>query len=448
MPANKRMFGIADDAVSGGSEYDDLTAGAIPDASLFWPITGGNFNPGLGTLNRDNEARGRRARTAPEPFTAEPVFTIPVPLYRSVGEKVLKKLLGGTDTVTPGSGTGPQTHSIASLATGNLPAVHAQLVRDDLNHKGSGCVINSATFNLPFDDNASINLELLPLYAKHDAAAPPTAAFSGLSESTMKLRDAQAWFDGGNEVQTVGVGAATAGTFTLSFGGQTTAAIAYNATAAAVDSALELLSTIGAGNVTVTGAAPTWTVTFTGDLGGRDVAQLTGNGAGLTGGALTITTTTPGGVAIPDLTGFELTFANNVNRKRYAKRNVVSQTIGTPSKVRKLWYPAENKVGPAQDVSFKLNFGNATAAEELARDFMQIRKLVFEVVGDVLTTTPAGLEIIRFTLYNALYTGGGAEDLSARDDIESSYEGGAFYSETDANDLKVEIVNSSLTAIT
>jgi YD repeat-containing protein len=50
-------------------------------------------------------------------------------------------------------------------------------------------------------------------------------------------------------------GGPTGGTFTLSFGGQTTAAIAYNATAATVQAALQALSTIGAGNVLVAGGA-------------------------------------------------------------------------------------------------------------------------------------------------------------------------------------------------
>lgn len=88
--------------------------------------------------------------------------------------------------------------------------------------------------------------------------------------------------------QTVGVGAASAGNFTLTYKGQTTANIAYNATAAAVQSALRLLSTIGNTGCSVTGTAPTWIVTFTGALA-NDTTLMTGSGAGLTGGALTIT---------------------------------------------------------------------------------------------------------------------------------------------------------------
>ena len=75
------------------------------------------------------------------------------------------------------------------------------------------------------------------------------------------------------EVQQISVGG-TSGTFTLTFGGQTTAALPYNATAAQVQSALNNLSSLfGAigplgqgGAVTVTQTGSTYTVTFGGGL--------------------------------------------------------------------------------------------------------------------------------------------------------------------------------------
>jgi hypothetical protein len=103
-----------------------------------------------------------------------------------------------------------------------------------------------------------------------------------------------------NEVQTVTItGAPTGGTFTLTYSGQTTAGIAYNATAAAVKAALEALSNIAAGDVTVTGTGP-YTVTFVKNLAGKDVAAMTASGTGLTGGttpSATIATSTAGGAA-------------------------------------------------------------------------------------------------------------------------------------------------------
>lgn len=99
-----------------------------------------------------------------------------------------------------------------------------------------------------------------------------------------------------NEVQVVTLtGTPTGGTFTLTYSGQTTSAIAYNAAPATVDAALEALSTIGLNNVSVTGSAGgPWTVTFIGTLAATNAALMTGSGASLTGGsaqALTVTDT-------------------------------------------------------------------------------------------------------------------------------------------------------------
>ena len=101
------------------------------------------------------------------------------------------------------------------------------------------------------------------------------------------------------EQQTVTItGAPTGGTFTLTYSGQTTGAIARNADAAAVQAALVALSNIAPGDVVVTGGpgpATPYVVTFGGALAG-DVVQMTATSS-LTGGttpAVAVTTTTPG----------------------------------------------------------------------------------------------------------------------------------------------------------
>jgi len=94
----------------------------------------------------------------------------------------------------------------------------------------------------------------------------------------------------------------TGGTFALTLGGQTTGAIAYNATAATVQAALQALSSIGSGNVAVT-AAPSgtgWEVRFTGTLANSYEGTITGNGSSLTGGTsqvVAVTTVSAGGDA-------------------------------------------------------------------------------------------------------------------------------------------------------
>jgi hypothetical protein len=105
-----------------------------------------------------------------------------------------------------------------------------------------------------------------------------------------------------DEVQTVTItGSPTGGTFTLTFDGQTTAAIAYNAAASAVQTALVALSNVETGEATVAGGpgpGTAWTVTFSGQYAGTDVPVMTADGTSLTGGTspeVTVTTTTAGG---------------------------------------------------------------------------------------------------------------------------------------------------------
>jgi hypothetical protein len=100
------------------------------------------------------------------------------------------------------------------------------------------------------------------------------------------------------EVQTVTItGTPTGGTFTLTFDGQTTANIAYNAANSAVLSALEALSNLAPGDVAVTGGpgpGTPYVVTFLIALG--NVPQMSATGA-FTGGttpAIAVTTNTGG----------------------------------------------------------------------------------------------------------------------------------------------------------
>ena len=81
----------------------------------------------------------------------------------------------------------------------------------------------------------------------------------------------------------VTVSDATGGTFTLTYGGKTTAAIAHDASAATVQAALVALSSVGTGKVSVSGdAGGPWTVTFAPGMVGAltaDGALLEGEGA-------------------------------------------------------------------------------------------------------------------------------------------------------------------------
>jgi len=108
-----------------------------------------------------------------------------------------------------------------------------------------------------------------------------------------------------DEIQQVAItGSPTGGAFTLTYSGQTTAATASNASASLVQTRLEALSNIGAGQVVCTGGPLPGTpvlVEFSGTLGFQNVAAMTHTDS-LTGGSspTVAVTTTRGGVAPSD----------------------------------------------------------------------------------------------------------------------------------------------------
>lgn len=104
-----------------------------------------------------------------------------------------------------------------------------------------------------------------------------------------------------NEVQQVAItGTPTGGTFTLTFDGLTTGAIAYNASAAAVKTALAALANLDAADLVTSGGALPGTpvvVSFQGAVAGVNLPQMTADPALLTGGtspAVVVTTVTQG----------------------------------------------------------------------------------------------------------------------------------------------------------
>lgn len=111
-----------------------------------------------------------------------------------------------------------------------------------------------------------------------------------------------------NDVQTLTV-TATGGTFKVisNINGVTraTAAVAYDASAATLQTALEGLSNIGSGNVAVSKTGSVFTVTFQGTLASTNVPALLVDASAATGGTVTQATTSDGAVGKPTLANVE-----------------------------------------------------------------------------------------------------------------------------------------------
>lgn len=155
------------------------------------------------------------------------------------------------------------------------------------------------------------------LLTKNDSVVVADGGYPGTGDVTAGTSEVQnvalsgGTLDGTEEVQTVDIsGAPTGGTFTLTYDANTTAPIAFDATAADVEAALEALPNVSAGEIAATGGPlPGSTVTLNFDAALGNVTQVTGDGTGLTGGttpAVNTATTTEG--ELPVTGTFTLTY--------------------------------------------------------------------------------------------------------------------------------------------
>jgi RHS repeat-associated protein len=209
-----------------------------------------------------------------------------------------------------------------------------------------------------------------------------------------------------NEVQSVGWtigGYGLSGTFTLSFNGQTTAAIAYNATDATIKGALEALSTVGAGNVKVTVAAVnfnrTFTITFQNSRGGNNVPQTTINTSGLSvapaGSPSSFANTTVQGggytesqtIALANATGGTWRLAYNGEIS-----SPLSPTITAAGVKAELdaFIGIDNVTVTGSNGNFTVTFGGAQSATNMQQIF-----------GDAADTTSGTTQRLITTTYNA-----------------------------------------------
>jgi hypothetical protein len=148
-----------------------------------------------------------------------------------------------------------------------------------------------------------------------------------------------------NEVETIRVDA-TGGTFTITYGGETTAPITYNASAKEVQEALEALPVLKPGDITVTGGpggeggATPYTLAFGGELAEQSVTPVTTNRSGLTGGAklASVVVTRPGGAL--DLRRFILSLIEQKSKVSLEKLGAFNDITKIEEKVALTPYTA------------------------------------------------------------------------------------------------------------
>jgi hypothetical protein len=237
-----------------------------------------------------------------------------------------------------------------------------------------------------------------------------------------------------DEQQTVDVHA-TGGTFTLSFNGQTTSPLAYDAEPFEIENALIALSSIGAENVSageIFVGTHNATVTFTGKFAESDVERMTCNGSSLTGtGTSCAITTTVQGVGGNDVEKFDaagqflLMFGQDVNKTAVEE--------GRPQAERDVC-PADGHPGDVCQEGMRGHtpgaFEGESEGESGSRRVRESR--LFLAVdssstggGDLYVGDPGDQTITKFTA-----SGGAVKDWGTEGQLGGKFTGGVFGHET------------------
>lgn len=170
----------------------------------------------------------------------------------------------------------------------------------------TSCDASALEISLSYSGDAAFDLPTMAVSTEGGSKVESLASISSDSFlETQNASNAKVKIDGfpnttTNEVQALSFvgGTPTTGTFKLTLNGQTTAAIAYNAAAADIQSALSALSGIEPGDIVVEGTdmlTGDITVRFEGNLAGIDVTKMTvSENSTLDAGVVSVTETAKG----------------------------------------------------------------------------------------------------------------------------------------------------------
>lgn len=109
-----------------------------------------------------------------------------------------------TQGVTPTAYAHPL--SFAPFGAGLLPSLNLQIIRDSINHKSIGNMLESVELTFPFDGPGTAAVESHPLYLRQElgSVALPTGVIPEVAAQPMMIRDASVVFDGG-ATSTIGI---------------------------------------------------------------------------------------------------------------------------------------------------------------------------------------------------------------------------------------------------
>lgn len=215
-------------------------------------------------------------------------------------------------------------------------------------------------------------------------ASPPTVTGPSQSTSTGSLLN--------TIYQTIVVGTATS--YTVTYNGNTSGSIAAGASTATVQTALQAITGVGAGNVLVTGASPNYQIQFTGALAANSIALTITP----TGGTATVT---GNGVTVPAVS--TLTTEGQVNHDKFTYTGAGGFVpAGTTSPTNRC-VKATSLTGPTTGQAYKVHFmfHGTTIGIKVFEDNTN---LLFRVDGVLVSATATALPNNNINLYETLLT--------------------------------------------
>jgi hypothetical protein len=218
----------------------------------------------------------------------------------------------GQDVVSAGPGNNGTGYEICVPANGDSCKEGVSGSTGGSMSSPQGIAVNQSTGDLYVTDQSNRRIQQFDANGSFIRAFGQDVVESGPGNSAPA-----------SAVQTLIV-TATSGKYTLKFQGKETAELAFNATAAQIQSALTALTSIGASNATVSETSPgVFKVSFSGGLANNPqplIATESGPGEPLGGGSATVANTTTGA------TGYEICVAANGD---VCKSGFASNTVTT-----------------------------------------------------------------------------------------------------------------------
>lgn len=195
-----------------------------------------------------------------------------------------------------------------------------------------------------------------------------------------------------NDVQTITIGA-TGGSYRIGYQ-DLTAALAYNANAAAIQAAMDAV--IGAGNVVVTGTGP-FVLTAAAEYGNRPLPDLIIDNGSATGGSVTVAHTTLGSVGVGGFAAWDPTRSDGAEVARailwdYVKTNDKGERLGE-------WGAKQG------DLTFRIAYSGEFPASKL----IGLNSITLPQLGKIVSggyDYTAGVNEIHTITYDAANTGG------------------------------------------